>query len=123
MLKVLIVDDDLMLADNLEEILLSGGYSVCGIACTVAEAISLGREQHPVPHRVSFSSIARILNQPDSRVGRGITPDRVSRSIARAVVHDKHFPIQEPLCFQIFEDAVERGRQSPFFVIGRNDDG
>jgi CheY-like chemotaxis protein len=47
MLKVLIVDDDLMLADNLEEILLSGGYSVCGIACTVAEAISLGREQHP----------------------------------------------------------------------------
>jgi len=35
MLKVMIVEDDLMLADFAEEILVEQGYHVCGIARTV----------------------------------------------------------------------------------------
>jgi DNA-binding response OmpR family regulator len=39
--RVLIVEDDLMIADLLEEAVLDGGYEVCGIARTVAEAVEL----------------------------------------------------------------------------------
>ncbi len=40
--KVLIAEDDLMIADMIEAILLGHGYEVCGIARTVAEAVTLG---------------------------------------------------------------------------------
>jgi DNA-binding response OmpR family regulator len=42
-LKVLIAEDDLMIADMVEEILVEDGYEVCGIARTVTEAVALGR--------------------------------------------------------------------------------
>lgn len=47
MLKVLIVEDDLMMADMVEEILSQNGYDICGIAPTVAEAVALGRCHKP----------------------------------------------------------------------------
>jgi DNA-binding response OmpR family regulator len=47
MLKVLIVEDDLMLADFSEEILVEHGYEVSGIARTVSEAIALVRRSMP----------------------------------------------------------------------------
>jgi DNA-binding response OmpR family regulator len=46
-LKVLIAEDDLMIADMIEEALVSHGYEVCGIATTVAEGIALGRQHRP----------------------------------------------------------------------------
>src|ERR1700682_4914431 len=50
MLKVLIVEDDLMLADFAEETLVEHGYEVSGIARSVSEAIALAR--HSVPDLV-----------------------------------------------------------------------
>jgi DNA-binding response OmpR family regulator len=47
MLKVLIVEDDLMLADFSEEILVEHGYEVSGIARTVNEAVALARHSRP----------------------------------------------------------------------------
>jgi DNA-binding response OmpR family regulator len=47
MLKVLIVEDDLMLADFAEEILVERGYEVSGIARTVADAVALVRRSKP----------------------------------------------------------------------------
>jgi DNA-binding response OmpR family regulator len=47
MLKVLIVEDDLMLADFAEEILVEHGYEVSGIARTVTEAVALARRSRP----------------------------------------------------------------------------
>ena len=47
MLKVLIVEDDLMLADFAEEVLVEQGYEICGIARTVAEAIAVARRSKP----------------------------------------------------------------------------
>jgi DNA-binding response OmpR family regulator len=47
MLKVLIVEDDLMLADFAEEILVERGYEVSGIARTVDDAIALARHSRP----------------------------------------------------------------------------
>ena len=47
MLKVLIVEDDLMLADASEEILVGHGYKVSGIARTVADAVALAWHSKP----------------------------------------------------------------------------
>jgi DNA-binding response OmpR family regulator len=46
-LKVLIVEDDLMLADFAEEILVEQGYGVSGIARTVTDAVALARHCGP----------------------------------------------------------------------------
>jgi DNA-binding response OmpR family regulator len=45
--KVLIAEDDLMIADMTEAILVAQGYEVCGIARTVAEGVALGRLHMP----------------------------------------------------------------------------
>jgi CheY-like chemotaxis protein len=47
MLKVLIAEDDLMLADFAEELLVEHGYEVSGIARTVTEAVALARHSRP----------------------------------------------------------------------------
>jgi len=47
MAKVLIAEDDLMIADMVEDILASNGYDVCGIARTVADAVELGHRHKP----------------------------------------------------------------------------
>lgn len=47
MLRVLIAEDDLMIADSIEDLLVSAGYAVCGIARTVDEAVALARQQKP----------------------------------------------------------------------------
>ena len=57
-LKVLIAEDDLMIADMAEDILVAHGYEVCGIARTVAEAVELG-----LAHRPDFAIIdLRLAN-------------------------------------------------------------
>ena len=47
MRKVLIVEDDLMIADMVDLVLVEHGYNVCGVARTVTDAIALVREQNP----------------------------------------------------------------------------
>jgi DNA-binding response OmpR family regulator len=47
MTRVLIAEDDLMIADMLEEALVGHDYEVCGIARTVAKAIALGHLHKP----------------------------------------------------------------------------
>ncbi len=47
MLKVLIVENDAMIADYLEDVLVDAGYDVCGIASTVDEAIMMGHSFKP----------------------------------------------------------------------------
>jgi DNA-binding response OmpR family regulator len=47
MLKVLIAEDDLMIADMIEEVLVAHDYEVCGIARTVAQAVALSRLRKP----------------------------------------------------------------------------
>ena len=44
---VLIAEDDLMMADMLEEILVEAGYDVCGIARTVNRAVEIGERHKP----------------------------------------------------------------------------
>ncbi|MBB4199449.1 hypothetical protein CCR94_01650 [Rhodoblastus sphagnicola] len=46
-LKVLIVEDNLMIADLERDLLVHYGYEVCGVATTVAEAVALGLRHKP----------------------------------------------------------------------------
>lgn len=45
--KILIVDDDWMIADHLKVVLESLGYSVCGLAASAEDAVKLVREEQP----------------------------------------------------------------------------
>ena len=47
MLKVMIAEDDLLMADMLEDVLVQNGYEVCGIARTVEEGVELGDRCKP----------------------------------------------------------------------------
>lgn len=47
MLKVLIAEDDVMIADLTAEAVSGAGYEMCGVAGTVVEAVALGRLHHP----------------------------------------------------------------------------
>jgi DNA-binding response OmpR family regulator len=47
MQRVLIVEDDVMIADCLEEFLVDARYEACGITGSVAEAIRLGKKYRP----------------------------------------------------------------------------
>ena len=47
MLKVLVAEDDLLIAGMTEEVLVESGFAVCGIARTVGEAVALGRLHKP----------------------------------------------------------------------------
>jgi two-component sensor histidine kinase/DNA-binding NarL/FixJ family response regulator len=44
---VMIAEDDLLMADMLEETLVTAGYDVCGIARTVGQAVELGERYDP----------------------------------------------------------------------------
>jgi two-component system, response regulator PdtaR len=46
-LKVLIAEDDLVIADLTQHVLVEQGYEVCGIARTVADAVALARLHGP----------------------------------------------------------------------------
>jgi DNA-binding response OmpR family regulator len=45
--KILIVEDDLMIADMTEQVLVDHGYEVCGIARTVDAAVAFARLHMP----------------------------------------------------------------------------
>lgn len=47
MVKVLIAEDDLLIADMTEESLTQHGYEVCGIARTVDDAVALAHRHKP----------------------------------------------------------------------------
>src|ERR1700712_1997034 len=46
-LIILVAEDDVMLADCLEDGLLDEGHVVCGVAATVGDAVALARVHHP----------------------------------------------------------------------------
>src|ERR1700722_13935219 len=45
--KVLIAEDDLLIAEMIRDFLEDAGYEVCGIASTVAEGVELGERHQP----------------------------------------------------------------------------
>src|ERR1700676_933676 len=64
MLRVLIAEDELIIADLLEETFIERGYEVCGIARTVDEAVQFG-ELHKPDLAVLDVRLARGGHGPD----------------------------------------------------------
>ena len=46
-MKVLIVEDELMVADIVEEVLVSDGFEVCGIARGITDALTIAEQHNP----------------------------------------------------------------------------
>jgi DNA-binding response OmpR family regulator len=74
MLKVLIAEDELMIADLLEETLILSGYEVCGIARTVDEAVALAKLHKPE------------LAVLDVRLARGDRGPEIARRLGRGTL-------------------------------------
>lgn len=47
MQRVLIVEDNVMIADMVEEVLLANGYEVCGIVDTATQGVAICRQHKP----------------------------------------------------------------------------
>ena len=76
MLKVLIAEDDLLLADMLEEVLVDNGYEVCGIARTVGNAVELAERHMPdlavLDIRLAEGGIGMDIAARVNRQGMGV---------------------------------------------------
>jgi DNA-binding response OmpR family regulator len=72
--RILIVEDDLMIADMVEELLIDHGYEVCGIARTIAGAVALSRLHKPaivlVDMRLADGGLGTDLPMQLSFLGR-----------------------------------------------------
>ncbi len=84
MLKVLIAEDELMIADLLEETLIMSGYEVCGIARTVDQAVALA-ELHKPDLAVLDVRLARGGRGPE--IARQLSFTRAARTPGTARSH------------------------------------
>lgn len=66
---ILIVEDDVMIADYLEETLQDAGYDVCGIARNSAEAVALAQLHHPT---LSVIDLRLANGEYGTRVGAAL---------------------------------------------------
>ena len=95
MLKVMIAEDDLMIADLAEEVLTQHGYEVCGIARTVAEAVAIGQLHKPdlavLDLRLAGGGLGTEIAArlgPDCRPGVLYATGNVSRVMLTAIDGD-----------------------------------
>lgn len=131
MLSVLIVEDNILLADILEDFLELGGYSVCGVAQNVAEAVELADLHAPdlaiidfrLPNGELGSQIApRLKNQ--NRMGiLYATADTLNRSLTRldgeAYIR-KPFMMEELLQALHIVQELKEEKNVEFYPFPRN---
>jgi CheY-like chemotaxis protein len=130
MLKVLIAEDDLMIADMAEEILVEGGYEVCGIARTVAEGVALGRRHKPdlavIDMRLADGGLGTEIAarlSPFGRLGVLYATGNISHVMQNASEGDASIlkPYSYPdllRALEIVADIVANGTASPPFPRG-----
>lgn len=126
--KVLIVEDDVMTADQIEDVLLKSGYEVCGIARTVPDAVALGQRHDPdlavIDLRLDDDGLGSdIVSQLNPRLGVLYVTANVSQLTAIAAQGDAY--LAKPYtdgdllrCLQIVESIVETGTALPPFPRG-----
>jgi DNA-binding response OmpR family regulator len=130
MLKVLIVDDELPIADMVEETLVNNGYEVCSIARDVDEAVALARSHKPdlavIDLRLTDggfgTQIAAQLGGPD-RLGILYASANISRVTLSAADGEACLikPYGAPALLRGLEIVAEilvTGRASPPFPPG-----
>jgi two-component system, response regulator PdtaR len=127
--NVLIVEDDVMIADLIEDCLIRAGYEICGIARTVTEAVALCRLDHPdlatIDIRLADGGlgteiVARLRGCP--RVGILYASGNIHQIIDTAegdACIAKPYHTQDLLrALRIVEQIVSNGVAAPPFPLG-----
>jgi DNA-binding response OmpR family regulator len=130
MLKVMIAEDDQMIADVTEQVMTLAGYHVCGIARTVADAIDLGRHYKPdlavLDLRLADGRMAtEIVAELSALDGLGVLYSTGNISRVMLTVADGHACLRKPYSIrtllrslEIVTDIVARKTVSPPFPPG-----
>jgi DNA-binding response OmpR family regulator len=129
-LKVLIAEDDLMIAEMLEELLVESGYEVCGIGRTVAEAVALARRHRPdlvvIDVRLAEEGLGTdIPTQLDAFDRPGVLYATANVSTVLLTAAEGHACLSKPYRFpdllrslEIVAEIVATGTASPPFPRG-----
>jgi CheY-like chemotaxis protein len=130
MLNVLIAENDLLMADMLEEMLIEGGYQVCGIARTVEEGVALGERHKPdlalLDLRLTAGQLGTdIAAQLDRTGGLGILyatgnagQIKLSKADGEACLDKPYRPADVIRALQIVTELVTTGKASRPFPSG-----
>jgi DNA-binding response OmpR family regulator len=130
MRKVLIAEDDLLIAEMAEDVLIEHGYEVCGIARTVEHAVRLGRFHKPdlaiIDMRLANGGCGgEIAVQLADLDGLGILYVTGNTSSVLATDSHGHACLAKPYCvadllrsLEIVADLVAASDPSPPFPRG-----
>jgi CheY-like chemotaxis protein len=128
--KVLIAEDDLMIADMVEEMLLDCGYEVCGITRTVEQTIELARTLEPdlilLDLRLADGGLGtEVVAELGLRPSLGILYATGNASQVTLSAADGHACISKPYRpqdlirgLEVVADLVTNGRAQPPFPKG-----
>jgi len=128
--KILIVEDDFMIADMVEEVLVANGYEVCGMAATVSEGVALCRLHDPdlaiVDLRLADGDLGTNMAAQLAPLGKlGILYATGNRSQVALTAADGHACLNKPYSaedllrgLQLVTQMVATGRAMPPFPPG-----
>ncbi len=130
MVSVLIAENDLMMADMLEEIVVGGGYEVCGIARTVEQGVALGERYKPdlalLDVRLAGGGLGtEIAARLDRKGSMGVLyatgnagQIRLSNADGEACLGKPYRPVDVIRSLQIVEQIIGTGTTSLSFPSG-----
>ena len=128
--KVMIAENDLLMADMLEEFLIDAGYEVCGIARTVDEGIALGERHKPdlalLDLRLSNGGLGtEIAARLDRKGGLGILyatgnagQIRLTKDDGDACLTKPYRPADVIRALKIVEEIARTGKSAQPFPNG-----
>jgi two-component sensor histidine kinase len=129
MLKVMIAEDDLLMADMLEDVLVDNGYEVCGIARTVGKAVELAERHKPdlavLDIRLADGGLGMAIAAQVNRQGMGVlyaTGNSGQMGLTRAngdALLSKPFRPEDVVrALEIVEEIVNTGEATQPFPKG-----
>jgi CheY-like chemotaxis protein len=130
MAKVLIAEDDLFMADMLEDVLVEGGYEVCGIARTVEEGIALARLHKPdlavLDLRLAEGGLGTDIAARLNRQGRpgvlyatgNVNQVRLTKADGEACLSKPYRPADVIRALKLVEQIISTGEASQPFPKG-----
>jgi DNA-binding response OmpR family regulator len=131
MASVMIAEDDLLVADMLEETLIKGGYDVCGIARTVDKAVELGERHRPdlaiLDIRLADGGLGtEILPRLTSAGNMGVlyasgyVLPSMTKADGAAVIKKPYHPDEVLRALKIVEQIVLTGNAPRPFMVWEN---
>jgi DNA-binding response OmpR family regulator len=130
MVKILIAEDDSVMANMLKDVLVDGGYEVCGIARTVDEAVALDEHHRPdlaiLDVRLAEGGLGTDVSARLTRNGRpgilyvtvNIDQFGLTRANGEGSLRKPYRPADVVRALKIVEEIVATGEASRPFPEG-----